>query len=584
MGEIQSSDRVESVWRWARWVLLVAAIGLHSLQVCWVGNFRHGFINPDKAVQISAARGLLDGHGLTTPVPSTDDASQPVRKPLMQWPMGYSVLFAALWAVLGDLWNAGLAVEILGTVLFFTAWLAIFEWHGKGINAWVKLLVMTYWTFVWTPLCVQTCTEMVSLGLLGWAVAFCLLAATGRHALLFSAAAALCMGVTAWFRFAYWPLMIITPATLAVACLFSTNRRRLIVATLLNGVLCGGLLLLVSMLQRTITGHTNCLSGIRERELAGLSWGNLLLICPFPSAALGFEDLWPFFTRQVRWLRGLPQLRLDWTLSVLVVLSIATWGGWALWRLRRKMAAPQCAANTTDRARLATLVAAGLITTFATIASMIYVSIRTPLDGNYTYLIERRYFGPLYPFVGVAFACALVAFWQHRGAWFSKLVQGSVMAVVLIWAVVGASWRVQAIAKHSGNAPAHVLHAECRMVNDAVRRHLDEGRTAVLIHPRGRLWFCSHGEQLSTILALMAGAPAVTYQEAQQTHLPAGKSVTLLALVPDDPNAGRSQAEQFVAAHGGFTRTVHLRDGWLYEKIWTAANQTAQSSPLCPTR
>lgn len=587
MSDLPANERAERVWHWAKWVLLAAAIGLHSVQVCWIGNLHHGFINPDKAAQISAARGLLDGHGLTTPEPRSEDASEPVRKPLMQWPMGYSVLFAALWAVLGDLWRASLAIELLGTVLFFTAWLAIFEWHGKSICASVKLLVFSYWAFVWNPLIVQTCTEMVSLGMLGWAVAFCLRAASGRHVLRSSVAAALCMGVTAWFRFAYWPLLIITPATLAVACRCSADRRRLAVATLLNGALCGGLLLVVSTLQHTVTGYVTCLTGIRERELSGLTWSNLLRMCPFPSAAIGFADIWPFLIRHVRWLQRLPELQVDRALSVVVVLTIAVWGVKSLWRLRREAVAGSREPEATDRTQWATLVAAGLITTFITVVSLAYVSIRTPLDGDYTYLVERRYFGPLYPFASVGLACALVAFWRRREAGLYAVARVGLIALVVCWSVCGAVWRTQMVVRHRlgrmGNQPDYVYRDECRRVNEVVRRHLDGGQTAIFVHPRGRLWFCAYGERLPTVLALMAGAPCATYEEMQRAHLPPGKSVALLALVPDDPSAGRAQAEQFVRAHG-FTRTVHLRDGWLYEKTWSAAAQTAHRGLPCPKR
>lgn len=591
MGQLQATDWFENHWRWAKWALVALAIGLQSLQVCYIGNYHHGFFNPDKAVQIAAARALLDGHGLTSSGANSADASQPLRYPLTQWPMGYSVLFAALWPVFGDLWNTALVIEILGTVLFFTAWLAILEWQGQWIDARVKLLVMGYWALVWNPLNVQTCTEMLSLGLLCWALAFCLRAAADRRAVLSSVAAAVCVALAAWFRYAYWPLAMVVPATLAVAFLFSPHRRRLAVATVLNTALAGGLVLGVIALQRVSTGHTTCLTGIRERELVGLSWSNLLWTCPFPSAALGFSDIWPFVVRQVRPLAAIPELQLDWLLSAVVVVAIGWWAAAALLRIRRSATgAARLSAETrpVDRTGLATLVAAGVLTTGVTIAMLIYLSVRTPLDGTYTYVIERRYFAVFYPFVSVALGCAVVDFLRHRGPRWSVVAKMAFVTVVLVWVAAGATWRVGRIVRHYCDAGGQRTlrradRSDCRQVSAAVRRHLDAGRQTLFIHPLGGTWFTSHGEKLEPILALMAGAPNVSYDTVRHIGLRPGKSVALLAVVPDAGSPAAAQAAQFIDERGGFARSVRLRDGWLYESIWCAP-RTARSNPTCPPR
>lgn len=589
MAQLQATDRVDKLWGLARWYLLAAAIGLQSLQICYIGNLHHGFFNPDKARQIAVARGLLDGYGLTSPVPNSADASTPVRYPLSQWPMGYSVLFAALWWLMGDLWNTAVAIEVLGAILFFTAWIAILEWQGKWINSRVKFLVMGYWAFVWNPLNVQTCTEMLSLGLLCWGVAFCLRAAADRHALASSMAAAFCVGLAAWFRYAYWPLVIVTPASLAIALLFSPNRRRMAAATALNAALAGGLLLGVIVLQRTCVGNLTCLTGIPERELTGVYWSNLLRVCPFPSAATGFNDIWPFAARHASWLKVLPELKLDWALSALVVMAVGAWGVRSLMRFRHAAAAPDVKATATDRALLATLVTAGVCTTAVTIVMLIYLSIRTPLDGDYTYVVERRYFAVFYPFLGVALACALVAFFERRGGRITAVAKSGIVAAIMAWVVLGAGWRVGRLVRHHCDVGAQQSTRladcwECRVVGDTVRRHLDAGRNTLFIHPRGSEWFCSHGEKRDSILALMAGSPTASYDSAQVMRLPPGGSVTLLAVVPDADDPEASKAAEYIARHGDFKRLTRLRDGWLYESTWRAEHTAWNPTPCPPTR
>lgn len=560
-------SRGERIWHWFRWLFLVAAILWQCLHQNYLGNLLWGFFNPDKVTQVAAAQSLLDGQGLTMLIMDFNDPGNPRREPVVHWPPGYSVAFAAVKAVTHDVWRTNLLLDILASVLVFTAWFTILESLSLRIGAAAKLLFWVYFGLVWNPLLLMTSTENLALGAYSWALAWVLISARSRHALLAAAASGACAAAAAAFRYPYWPLILAPPVAIAVAGIVRREGRRWALASAVCLALAALLLGSLAGWQRAVTGHTTCLTSVPAMQTRGMHWDNLLQVWPFPATAIGLADVWNTFVKEFHC--GAVAARGYWITSACVIFGLLLllcrrWRQWRDWL--RLPGAPAMAA----------FIAAGLLTAAVTIAVLAWLSVRTPADiwqNGFTYVSEPRYYAVFYPFVQLALACSIVRTlaWAKRRC--GRITQLVLLGALIAWIYVGLDWRME-ISKlwlqercgvreqrREDRNNMRLLHAE-------VRRQVEAGRTVLFADLAFNSAYGTHCERFALEVARMAGACKLPPAAAARVTLTAARPTALLVLVPDRPEKDpQGLAQALVRDAARFTRTVHLRDGSLYTAL-----------------
>ena len=177
------------------------------------------------------------------------------------------------------------------------------------------------------------------------------------------------------------------------------------------------------------------------------------------------------------------------------------------------------------------------------------------------------------------------------------MCSSDLLGLALAWCVIGATWRTSRFVRHYADARGSLTArresmSECRAVYAAVRTHVAAGRASLFVHPDLSPVY-SFGEQREHVLAMMAGAPAVDFQGLTAVELGPGKTAAVLAVLPEPRTPQARAAEQWLRARGRLEPLVRLRDGWLYQAVWSdpaghfvcpTTTTASRSSEPCPTR
>ena len=529
----------ERVWRRLRWALLLLAIAGQGLHQYAFGSLRYGYFNFDKGFQIAAAQALLDGHGLSTLRVSPDHPAEPLRLPLAGWPPGYSLAVAALLAWRNDVWTACLVVDLVSIAIFFVAWFAIFQKLAAQIAGGTKILVWIVWIFVTNPLMPMTSAELLAQALFSAAVYFCVACGETRGTGRLAAAYGVCAGLAAAVRYAYWPLLAVGPVALAAAALVAGRRKPMLVAAAIAAGTSLAVLAPVALFELAPGHQDEFAVRMIAPESGRLLWNQLRAVSPFPAVAIGLSDAWATCAQCCPAVTSLPEYPVAWLVSLpVLVLAIA-----ALVRQRRLL---RKAAGEPQRTTLVLFGAAGLLTTLATIALLVYLSLRVPgmsaplwPGGICTFVNEDRYFAVFFAFLVLAAASSLVAMLaRHRAGWLRALA----LVLLACWLGAGAYtrlWRMGTYLTDSrgGRSLKTVVHRDTRLVWATVRKHVDAGRQVLFIQRE-----TGPNEVGCGRAALMAGACLVPEPLALRVPAEAKAPTALLFMllppdvaVPDSP-------------------------------------------------
>jgi hypothetical protein len=383
----------------------------------------------DYGFQLSASDNLLEGNGISIAyVKQVTALDEWTYAPLSWWPPGHTIAVTMFLSVTGDIWWAAYCVETLYIILFFIAWYFIIELFPLQIKPHIQTGIWLVWLLLFSPLMSGTnqgALSFYSLSLLG----LLLLIRHPRYAFwsgLFCGASVI---ATCFIRYAYLPLVVVYPLT--VAGLFWTMRdRRLIAAFIVYaGVVGCGLLMLTAFGQR---GGATPLGMNVNYE-----WAQLGNIYPFPAVIVGGNNLEYLVNRY-----NLPSSlfwAIAWLLSVaLIVLLIR-----ATWKSYHK-SNPESSTQI-DRA----FWAHGWLTIGLVYASLAYLSVKnTPHDGfwtdfqggSWTFLREMRYFAPTWGYFVIALAIFVSESWPV--SFFRKPLRIFVIAVFSLCLLLQGALRV----------------------------------------------------------------------------------------------------------------------------------------------
>ncbi len=349
----------------------------------------------DKVDQLAGAVRLCAGRGLTLEELNARDLAQPLARPLVGWPPGYSYLAAGLLSAGLGIWQAALAIDALSAALFLAAWYVLAGHSGLARRG--RTWLWIFWALAYCPLVRLTSSDQLAVALYSAALAMgamCVHAGFGEPAAPASSAAApmallasLLSGVTAGLagavRFAYWPLAAVVPLGLLLAG-GSSRLLKAGVCAASAGMILGA----TAWHQHATTGHTTYLSSVYAQPAAAWQWQALGRIDSFPAGALGLDVFWQ---RAHNWLHLPGTARAGtWCLAALVLASffVACYRAWQ----RRRIAGwlPVYIYGT------------GLSTLAVTLAMLCWLSVRYPPIGDWTHVQELRYYAPMFGFLTVA--------------------------------------------------------------------------------------------------------------------------------------------------------------------------------------
>ena len=557
---------------WVFGILLAAACLHQALQLHCYGPYGHKRFWHDLAMQMCAAQSCVDGHGLTYPVHSSKSI-ETQRKKLSQWPLGYSVLFAALLAPHGDPWLATCVLDSTSIVLFFGSWFVIMRMLQPYVRPVAALLVWFYWAFIWNPLALLQGANLFTVAIFSCGMALCLASVHGLRPGLTALGCGICVALAAACRYAYWPLVIVPPVSL-LFCWFATDRRRsLLGAALLSGTVAAGLLVLLAGFNKWYVGDIAQYTG--SSNTGGLQWQQLTRMDYFPARMIGFSRIWQWFSERTTLDRILPAHAASWKVSalVMIVAAIPLVSGW---RSRRGYARGDAAL-----ARLLTFACAGVLTLGLTVAMLGFLSVTVaPLrfaSGQlWTYLEQPRYYAPVLGFLSVALASGIVKVFELFRA--KPWIYAVLAALMLAWFVLGIGFRaktwIKEVANYENVRTARQLENRAsREIHAAVREQLEQGRTALFLSFSPRRPYPPFIPKTPYSVRIAGGC--TLNPDFLQSPLEGGDPPrALFVLIPADAKSGPAESvSTMVESHEPFRPVARLQEGQVY---MTLIKQAAQ--------
>lgn len=423
-------------WSRLRWVLLGLAILVNGVDMLYAGSL----FGVDQSFQIASTHNLLNGQGISLAVAeNTADLSQWTYTPLVNWPPGYALLLAPLWALTGDLWWSSQIILLVGMIAFFVVWLLILETPGLRISAPAKAAVLLYWTLIY-PVYLSVSTQLPPLNTTGYAPTDLLglvffsaslmlvlrLLLRPRIAWGMTITAGVMMALSVLIRYAYWPFAAVAPAGLIIYALFHLpSRRHLVGAGIVYGISAGMVMIGLSLFQASISGSATLVDQLNPTPVSLLTVTRHLI--PFPALGVGFAQTLPL-AQQAWWPAGAALVPIvGWGTSAFILLTLA------ILSLKAVLAALQARAVP---ATSAFFYGCGVMTTGLTFVMLFYLTYRYYV--RYIFTEAERYYLSAFPFLVVAlFAVAFAhrdEFVSHAGRW---MVRGALLLVAVMTLVVG---------------------------------------------------------------------------------------------------------------------------------------------------
>ena len=561
----------DSLWARLRWWLLgIAIVHQSAAYLC------ENYVTFDLAQQIGAARAILDGHHFGLPKINETDFSHTVRNPVVQWPPGYSMMFAVVFSIVSDFWIVDGLFYTLGVILFFSAWFAILETVSPVVlGSRGKLILWLFWAFAWQltlgPSGFYTrliSVEILSVGSFSWGLWFAIRCTSSRWWIVWALAAGAGAGLAASLRYAYWPLCSVFPLSLMLVGLTSQRRWQHLGAAVLSAVVPAGCLALMLLFLYKSTGRVAVPTGYTLEPDFHLD--HLLRFAPFPAWAIGFPETWGWLTRRIPGLGQLPVRPIAWLVSVPVLAA-------ALTPLLRSLPAGWQTIRDRKAPRGALLFCiAGTLIAGATLGLLSHSSVfRTARDagGNlvdWTFVQEMRYLVPVMPFLCVGLARFLETGLFRADGPHGRGLQAAGVAVLVAWMLLATVARVEPQLAYAVNhryvRDRTVADAQtARAVYALVRQHLAEGRPVLFLYS-GPLPF----RDLPLPAARMAGA-AIDWLNWTKGSVPSSGPVAVITIVFDDepvePQPDRLGVADRDIDPDRWQQVTRVRNGWLCEVI-----------------
>jgi hypothetical protein len=567
-GEHWTADFLWARLRW--WLLGIAIVHQSAAYLC------ENYVTYDLAQQIGAARAILDGHNFGLPKINETDFSNTARNPVVQWPPGYSMMFAIVLSIVPDFWIVDGLFYSLGVILFFSAWFAILETVSPVVlGSRGKLILWLFWAFAWQlslgPWSLHTrliSVEILSIGAFSWGLWFTIRCTSSRWWIVWALAAGAGAGLAASLRYAYWPLCSVFPLSLMLVGLTSQRRWQHLGAAVLSAVIPAGCLALMLLFLYKSTGRVAVPTGYTLEPDFHLD--HLLRFAPFPAWAIGFPDTWGWLTRLIPGLGQLPVRPIAWLVSVPVLAAALTPLLRSLpigWKIFRDAKSPRDTLIFVFGGSLSAAWTIGLLSHSSIFRTACHAP-GSPVD--WTFVQEMRYFIPIVPFLCVGVARFLEGLLFPAAGQRPGWRRVGCMALVVGWFLIATAARMEAPIAHAVDhrqvrTKTRAEADTARAVYSLVRQHLAEGRPVLFLYS-GPLPF----HALPIRAARMAGA-AIDWLNSTKGVVASSGPVAVITIVFDDepvePQPDRLGVADRDIDPDRWQRVTRVHNGWLCEVI-----------------
>jgi hypothetical protein len=493
-------------------LLLLAIVGRVAFEGVYID------FNQDKARQLFIAQVFTEGGGFSFCTADLTDLSRVACERIRFWAIGYPLVLAIVDRAVGDYVQSSVLIDAFGVIALVWALHLLLRQVGVSGRAYGLFMVFTALTF--TPYFQSGSTDMISAGLYILAVAWTLRAVeeTDTSPRAF-AAIGVTLFLTTFFRYFYYPFVLILPVFLLLSGIGKKRR---------NHIIGAGIVLLSSALPLA------CLLGFYQhyfgsalyvKGTATLYPENLAHIAPFPLDSLIFTPLLedniqayiPVLSALVR--------PVAWGLSLAIIALVV--GHLVSGRRRGSEGTTSTVISSFHFVLLAVML--------LNVAILVYYSLKIPPARTWiefwTYVQERRYYAPTMLLIQVA----VVSAWSRRSV-NPKWIWRGLDAVALMALLFSVSYGVyRAVKVHVLEAPTLFDHRTARVarIGELIGEVRREGHDRIV-----------YADGISVhdtcLVALQCDARIVLeYEKLISTALPADAPTVLLISMPRD----RSEAE-----------------------------------------
>lgn len=391
-------------------VLLVVCVSGVVLHV--VRSYLFFSIYRDEATQVAAATSLVDGYGLTIPQVRGNGTVLFLRKPMVEFPLGYPALFAGLLALTNDIVTATVLGGTIAATAFYVGAYIILSRIKVLTEPIASVAVALFWAFIWSPLHHLNRAEQLALSFFILSVACGLLTAVSRRwlaPLLFGATA---MAVAVACRYAYWPLVTVVPLALVLSQGALRFRKEVVTSSLVMLAIPVVALCVIAWFNHSYGGRATLFRTapvLREVHLE-----NLLRCDAFPASAMGFTQALDWIGSKVPEILSQTNRRdIAWLVSAVLLGAAAASSGGVKWV--RELLPFAGADLAPERLHGRFVLWCGTLTIAVTVAMLAYLSLMQPVsfppfaaEYGWTPIQERRYFAPTHAFLALVFIVCLV--------------------------------------------------------------------------------------------------------------------------------------------------------------------------------
>lgn len=200
-------------------IILLSIIG-RVIQLIYFFNIRL-----DASHQVIATRNFLEGHGISMAKAYTEDISSPIYEPLINWPPGYSVLLAPIYALFnGNYIAAGITLSIVAAIALILVSRSILKLLDVPIYL-VNLMTIISGFFIYFFYFIAS-SDAITISLAMIAVYYSLLMIKSQdHWLKHSVIITLVLFMCGAIKYLFIPVVLVIPVYLAWKGIAEKNKR-----------------------------------------------------------------------------------------------------------------------------------------------------------------------------------------------------------------------------------------------------------------------------------------------------------------------------------------------------------------------
>ena len=237
----------------------------------------------DKMIQISEAKNLMIGNGLTNSAINSNDFTRISSNYVNKYAPGYSLFIIPFHFITGDYHLAANIMDIFFVVLLFLALILLL--NCLNIPPKKQILLFAFLGISFTPFYHLSSTDLISMTFFQWAIYFTVRYLKDKAGYIrISVLTGFLLYLTGFIKYNYYPLMFSVPLAVFIIGYFNKEKQ-----VKLFSVICGGVAMILLLLQSIILKMFSG-SMFTIVDETGIFFKNLLSMDVFPFKSFFFYE------------------------------------------------------------------------------------------------------------------------------------------------------------------------------------------------------------------------------------------------------------------------------------------------------